>query len=119
VHLKGKEPKKAASHNTVVTVAAETGIPGLILLGWLMFQALFVTIRRAGSSFKGRACLTIAAVVSAIGVHSLFYNALFEDPMFWGLLALTGLCARLPLRRPPGAVEAPEEPSDATAKVTA
>jgi hypothetical protein len=27
-------------------------IPGLILLGWLMFQALFVTIRRAGSSFK-------------------------------------------------------------------
>jgi O-antigen ligase len=119
VHLKGKEPKKAASHNTVVTVAAETGLPGLILLGWLMFQALFVTIRRAGSSFKGRACLAIAAAVSAIGVHSLFYNALFEDPMFWGLLALTGLCARLPLRRPPVAVEAPEEPSDATAKVTA
>ena len=32
-------------------------------------------------------------------VHSLFYNALFEDPMFWGLLGLTALCARLPLRR--------------------
>jgi hypothetical protein len=84
-----------------------------------MFQALFVTIRRAGSSFKGRACLAIAAAVAAIGLHSLFYNALFEDPMFWGLLALTGLCARLPLRRPPAAATPPQEPSDATPKVTA
>lgn len=101
VGLRGKEPKKAASHNTAVTVAAETGIPGLALLGWLVFSALFVTLRRAGEAFKGRACLAIAAAVAAIGVHSLFYAALFEDPMFWGLLALTALCARLPLRRPP------------------
>ena len=36
VGLRGKEPKKAASHNTAVTVAAETGIPGLLLLGWLI-----------------------------------------------------------------------------------
>ena len=119
VHLKGKEPKKAASHNTAVTVAAETGIPGLILLGWLIFQALFVTLRRAGSAFKGRACLAIAAAVAAIGVHSLFYNALFEDPMFWGLLALTGLCARLPLRRLPEPAPAAEEPSEPKEKVTA
>ena len=28
VGLKGREPKKAASHNTAVTVAAETGLPG-------------------------------------------------------------------------------------------
>jgi len=119
VHLKGKEPKKAASHNTAVTVAAETGIPGLILLGWLMFSALFVTLRRAGAAFKGRACLAIAASVSAIGVHSLFYNALFEDPMFWALLALTALCARLPLRREAMAAPAVEEPSEAKTKVTA
>ena len=31
VGLKGAEPKKAASHNTAVTVAAETGLPGLAL----------------------------------------------------------------------------------------
>ena len=55
-------------------------------LGWLSSSALFVTLRRAGAAFKGRACLAIAAAVAAIGVHSLFYNALFEDPMFWGLL---------------------------------
>jgi O-antigen ligase len=119
VGLKGKEPKKAASHNTAVTVAAETGIPGLAFLAWLVFAALFTTLRRSGSSFKGRACLAIAAAVAAIGVHSLFYNALFEDPMFWGLLALTALCARLPLRRE--AVPAPteQEPSEPKAKVTA
>ena len=31
-HLKGKEPKAAASHTTPITVAAELGLPGLILL---------------------------------------------------------------------------------------
>jgi O-antigen ligase len=119
VGLKGKEPKKAASHNTAVTVAAETGIPGLVFLGWLVFAALLVTLRRSGSSFKGRACLAIAAAVAAIGVHSLFYNALFEDPMFWSLLALTALCARLPLRREAASVPSAAEPSEPKAKVTA
>jgi len=117
VGLKGKEPKKAASHNTAVTVAAETGIPGLAFLAWLVFSALWVTLRRSGSAFKGRACLAIAASVAAIGVHSLFYNALFEDPMFWGLLALTALCARLPLRREPVPVPRAQEPSEPKAKV--
>jgi putative inorganic carbon (hco3(-)) transporter len=119
VGLKGKEPKKAASHNTAVTVAAETGIPGLAFLAWLIFSALLVTLRRSGSAFKGRACLAIAAAVAAIGLHSLFYNALFEDPMFWALLALTALCARLPLRRAPVPALPAEEPSEPKAKVTA
>jgi hypothetical protein len=26
--------------------------------------------------------------LAAISVHSLFYNALFEDPLFWGVLGL-------------------------------
>ncbi len=119
VHLRGKEPKKAASHNTAVTVAAETGVPGLLLLGWLMFQVIFTTLRRAGSAFKGRSCLAIAAAVSAIGVHALFYNALFEDPTFWGLLGLTALCARLPLRPPiPRPAPPAEEPVPPPAKVS-
>jgi O-antigen ligase len=119
VGLKGKEPKKAASHNTAVTVAAETGVPGLVFLGWLMFSSLFVTLRRAGAAFKGRACLAIAAAVAAIGVHSLFYNALFEDPMFWGLLALTALCARLGMRREVASAPVAQEPSEPKEKVTA
>jgi hypothetical protein len=34
----------------------------------------------------------------AIVVQGLFDNALFEDPLFWGLLALTALAARQPER---------------------
>ena len=112
VGLRGKEPKKAASHNTAVTVFAETGLPGLALLGWLVGAALFLTLRRATGSFRGRACLAYAAGIAAIGVHALFYNALFEDPVFWGLLGLTALCSEMPVRRwkPAPATAAPAEP---------
>jgi O-antigen ligase len=121
VGLKGREPRTAASHNTAVTVAAETGLPGLGLLAWLLGVALFVTLRRAGASFKGRSCLVIAAGLAAIGLHSLFYNALFEDPVFWGLLGLTALCSGLPVRRwaAPAPAQAGLEPSAPKAKVTA
>lgn len=119
-HLRGKEPKKAASHNTAVTVFAESGLPGLALLVWLVGAALFVTIRRATWSFRGRACLVFAAGLSAIALHALFYNALFEDPMFWGLLGLATLCSELPVRRwkPAQAPGAPQ-PSEPAEKVTA
>ncbi len=121
VGLKGREPKKAASHNTAVTVAAETGAPGLALLVWLVGAALLTTLRRATGSFKGRASLVIAAGAAAIGLHALFYNALFEDPMFWALLGLTAVCSTLPVRRPPPpALAAPEpESSEPKEKVTA
>jgi hypothetical protein len=32
----------------------------------------------------------------AIVVHSLFYNALLEDPLFWALLALSAVALREP-----------------------
>jgi hypothetical protein len=32
--------------------------------------------------------------LTSIFVHSLFYNALFEDPLTWGFLALATLAAR-------------------------
>jgi O-antigen ligase len=121
VHLRGKEPKKAASHNTPVTVFAETGLPGLVLLVWLVGAALFLTLRRATGSFRGRACLVFAAGLAAIAVHSLFYNALFEDPMFWGLLGLAALCSEMPVRRwkPAAATTAPAEPAEPAEKVAA
>jgi hypothetical protein len=31
----------------------------------------------------------------AILVHCIFYNALFEDPTFWGLLGLIAIAARV------------------------
>jgi len=93
-HLKGKEPKAAASHTTPVTVAAETGAPGLLLFLWLVVVALQLAFRRLGSSFEGTARLAFGLALVAILVHSLFYNALFEDPAFWGLLALVAVGAR-------------------------
>ena len=89
--LKGEEPKKAASHSTPVTVVAETGVLGLALLCWLGFVALATAFRSRGRSDAGRAALVAALTLGAIAVHSLFYNALFEDPTMWALLGLIAL----------------------------
>ena len=89
--LEGREPKEAASHNTPVTVAAELGLPGLMLFAWLVVTALLLPFRRASKSFAGRASLAFGLMLAAILVHSLFYNALFEDPFTWGLLGLSAL----------------------------
>ncbi len=93
-HLKGKEPKAAASHTTPITVAAELGIPGLLLFFWLVGTALLVAFRRLGRDFDGAARLAFGLALVAILVHCVFYNALFEDPTFWGLLALIVVGAR-------------------------
>jgi putative inorganic carbon (hco3(-)) transporter len=87
-HLRGKEPKAAASHTTPVTVAAETGLPGLALFAWLVLAALRTAFSRLGDGFDGAARLALGLALVAILVHCVFYNALFEDPTFWGLLAL-------------------------------
>jgi O-antigen ligase len=92
--LRGEEPARAASHNTPITVAAETGLPGLGLLVWLVAVAILTALRRAGKRrLTGRVSLFVALGVTAIAVHSLFYNAFFEDPMTWGLIAFGALVA--------------------------
>jgi hypothetical protein len=93
-HLKGKDPKAAASHTTPITVAAETGLPGLVLFLWLVATALALAFRRLQPSFDGNARLVFGLALVAILVHCVFYNALFEDPTFWGLLALVAVGAR-------------------------
>jgi putative inorganic carbon (hco3(-)) transporter len=91
--LKGKEPKAAASHDTPVTVAAETGIVGEALFAWLLIAAFLLAFRAFTASFAGRVSLILGVVLAAIGVHSLFYNAFFEDPMAWGVFGLAPLAA--------------------------
>jgi hypothetical protein len=98
--LKGKEPKAAASHTTPVTVLAETGFPGLALLVWLVVAALIAAFARIRATFDGSARLAFGLALVAILVHCLFYNALFEDPTFWALLALVALGARRPVEVP-------------------
>ena len=96
--LRGEEPKRAASHNTPITVAAETGFPGLALFAWLLVAALLAAWRRLPRSLDGRVSLACGLVLAAIAVHSLFYNAFFEDPTVWGVLALIA-AASVRLRR--------------------
>jgi putative inorganic carbon (HCO3(-)) transporter len=92
--LRGREPARAASHNTPITVAAETGLPGLALLVWLVAVAILTALRLAGKRrLTGRVSLFVALGVTAIAVHSLFYDAFFEDPMAWGMFALAALTA--------------------------
>src|SRR5205823_4251785 len=94
-HLRGKEPKAAASHTTPITVAAETGIPGLVFFLVLAGSALAVAFRRLRDGFDANARLIFGLALTAILVHSLFYNALFEDPTFWALLALAVVAGRV------------------------
>jgi O-antigen ligase len=94
VHLKGKDPKKAASHTTPVTVAAETGLVGLVLFAAAVAAVLLEAFRRRRAAVSLVAGLGVAAILC----HSLFYNAFFEDPMTWALFGLAVLAAPLPLR---------------------
>jgi putative inorganic carbon (HCO3(-)) transporter len=89
------QPKAAASHDTPITVLAETGLPGLALLVWLIVVALRVAFRANPiRGPTGRARLAFGLTLVVIMVHSLFYDALFEDPLFWGALALSVVAAR-------------------------
>jgi hypothetical protein len=94
LELKRKRPPIAASHTTPVTVAAETGFPGLLLLVWMVAAALLAAFRGAGGATLVRATSWAAGLaVAAIAVQSLFYNAFFEDPMTWGALGLIAVAA--------------------------
>ena len=99
-NLRGKEPKAAASHTTPITVAAETGLPGLLVFLWLVATALLLAFRRLQRDFDGAARLVLGLALVAILVHCIFYNALFEDPTFWGLLGLVVVGARTIQERP-------------------
>jgi O-Antigen ligase len=121
--IKGKDPKRVASHTMPVTVASELGVVGLCLLGWLLAAALLATLRGLGRGFTSRVSLATGVVLTAIAVHSLFYAAFFEDPMTWALLGLVGLTARVPKKPVPatsppqsttGAARVPEPAPSAT-----
>jgi O-antigen ligase len=104
-----KQPKKSASHNTPVTVAAEEGAPGFLLFFWLVGALLLAAYRRIGHGTYGRFALAAGLALLAIFVHSLAYNDFFEDPTTWGLIGLVGLVSPIRVRaRPPRPVEPPE-----------
>src|SRR5206468_12859779 len=95
-HLRSKEPAAGASHDTPITVTAENGLPGLLLLGWLAFASLALAFRRRASDLPCLTALSCGLLFAAIGVHSLFYNDFFEDPTVWAVLGLAAVAARQP-----------------------
>jgi hypothetical protein len=53
-----------------------------------------LTLRRLSPTLAGRTTLVCGVALVAIAVHSLFYNAFFEDPTTWGLFGLAAVAAR-------------------------
>ena len=94
--LGGKRPNSAASHTTPVTVAAEGGVPGFALFGWLCITAVLAALRGLGRGFTSRVSFAVGLTLVGIIVHSVFYNAFFEDPMAWAMLGLVGLAVSVP-----------------------
>ncbi|MCZ7589097.1 MAG: O-antigen ligase family protein [Gaiella sp.] len=109
--IPGKDPKRVASHTMPVTVAAELGVVGLGLLGWLLAGAFLATLRGLGRGFTSRVSLATGVALVAITVHSVFYAAFFEDPMTWALLGLVGLASRVPKKPGGGVPPLPAEPA--------
>jgi O-antigen ligase len=94
----GKQPKKSASHNTPVTVAAEEGGPGFLVFFWLVGALLLAAYRRINHAAYGRLALGAGLALLAIFVHSFAYNDFFEDPTTWGLIGLIGLVSPVRVR---------------------
>ena len=94
-----KNLRTAASHDTPVTVAAETGLVGFALFVWLLV-ACGTDVLRTRRLVPLAAGLSVAAIL----VHSFFYNDFFEDPTTWLLLGLVAFA--LPPKEPREAVTA-------------
>jgi O-antigen ligase len=79
------------SHTTVVTVAAEQGLIGLAALTGLLVTFFGTTLRKRRFGADRRLYLWQAALVAcvlSVFVHSMTYNAFFEDPYMWFFMAL-------------------------------
>jgi hypothetical protein len=74
------------SHTTPLTVAAELGVIGLALYGWLLVGGVLLLerVRRRDETLG----LALAAAFLALFVHALFYSGFLEDPLTWVVLAV-------------------------------
>lgn len=85
----------SASHTIPITVAAEQGLPGLLVYIWLLVVA-FLALLRGVRGDPVRAA--IAAAFVALVLHTWSYASFLEDPLTWALLG-TGLALSLVPRR--------------------
>lgn len=85
----------SASHTIPITVAAEQGLPGLLVYIWLLVVA-FLALLRGVRGDPVRAA--VAAAFVALVLHTWSYASFLEDPLTWALLG-TGLALSLVPRR--------------------
>jgi O-antigen ligase/polysaccharide polymerase Wzy-like membrane protein len=88
---------QAASHTTPVTVLAELGPLGLAAYLWLLVEAARLGLRHRRDPVPH---MVLLAALTAIVASSLFYNAFFEDPQTWILLALLATVRIFPKPQP-------------------
>jgi O-antigen ligase len=84
------------SHTTVVTVAAEQGLLGIAAFAGLLVTFFATTLRKRRFGADRRLYLwqaSLVACVLAVFIHSLTYNAFFEDPYMWVFMALASAVA--------------------------
>jgi O-Antigen ligase len=87
------------SHTTPLTVAAELGIVGLAIYGFLLAAAVRMVLLLR--DYDDALALSIGAVLLALFVHALAYSGFFEDPITWLTLGVGAayLAAPAPIRQ--------------------
>jgi O-antigen ligase len=85
----------SASHTIPVTVAAEQGLPGLLLYIALLVAGFSVLLRDVrGDPVRA----AVAAAFAGLVLHTWSYASFLEDPLTWALL---GMGLAFSLARPP------------------
>ncbi len=83
----------SASHTIPITVAAEQGIFGFAVYLALLALALARLYGAGVASVPAR--IGVAAMFTAVLIHSMMYAAFLEDPVTWALLGIGVALARL------------------------
>lgn len=107
-----------SSHNTIMTIAVEQGIPGILcflaLLSWLVRRLLVARQKyRDMDTFNARVFPGVAAALGAIFVGDFFVDYLKFEIRFWLLALLAVLAASA--RVTPGQVGRPQQNRDSFA----
>jgi O-antigen ligase len=95
-HAAGTTPAeraRIAPHNVVLQEAVELGILGVLALAGIVFAVLRLLLRPADAARGRELRIVLGCELAAIGVSSLFYASLFEDPIAWVAAGLIAVCA--------------------------
>jgi O-antigen ligase len=92
------EKAVSASHTIPVTVAAEQGLPGLLVYIALLVASMAVLLRGIrGDPVRA----AIAAAFAGLVLHTWSYASFLEDPLTWALLGMGLALSLVPRHRRP------------------